>query len=139
MDASRLIDTINFSRHDFSLLLVDPKPSMLEWLRSFVKGKRLEKLRLYYPEGNLAVIIPKVDRFSVPGQLDEFINKLKPGLLRKELRRFQATPEDFGYSISADTFDDFFTVSAREAVHLITDFDLSGIVGTTTQAGGSPF
>jgi hypothetical protein len=133
MDASKLIDTMNFSRHDFSLLLVDPKPSMLEWLRSFVKGKRIERLRSYSPEGNLAVIIPKVDRFSAPGQLDELINKLKPGLLRTELRRFQATPEDFGYPITAGTFDDFFTASTREAVHLITDFDLSGIAGTGAQ------
>jgi hypothetical protein len=28
------------------------------------QGKRLEKYRLYYPEGNLALIIPKVDRFA---------------------------------------------------------------------------
>jgi hypothetical protein len=28
-----------------------------------------------------------------------------------ELRRFQAKPEDFGHPITAETFDEFFTVS----------------------------
>jgi hypothetical protein len=124
MDISKLIDTINVDDHDSSLLLVDPKPSMLEWLNSYVKGKRLEKLRLFYPEGNNSVIIPKIDRFSEPGSIGEFINRMKPGLLRMELRRFQVTPEVFGYPITAETFDAFFTVSVREAVRLMSDFDL---------------
>jgi hypothetical protein len=129
MDIRKLIETINVNRHDCSLLLVDPKANMLEWLSSFVKGKRLEKLRLYYPEANHAVIIPKVDRFSEPGLLEDFINRMKPALLKRELRRFQATPEDFGHPITAETFDAFFAVSIREAALLMSDFDLSAITG----------
>ncbi len=128
MDLSKLIETINVKTHDCSLLLVDPKPDMLEWLSSFVKGKKLEKYRLYYPEGNFAVIIPKVDRFSKPGLLEDFINRMKPGILRMEHRRFQATPEDFGRPITAETFDAFFVFSIREVAHLMSDFDLSAIL-----------
>ena len=125
MDFGKLIETINVNSHDCSLVLVDPKPNMLEWLSSFVQGKRLEKLRLYYPEANHVVIIPNVDRFSKPGLLEDFINRMKPGLLKRELRRFQARPEDFGHPITAETFDAFFTVSIREAPILMSDFDLS--------------
>jgi hypothetical protein len=64
----------------FCLLIQEPP--LLEWLGAFVKGKRLEKLRLYYPEGNNAVIIPKVDRFAAQGLLEDFLNRMKPGLLR---------------------------------------------------------
>ena len=63
MNVSKLIETINVNNHDCSLLLVDPKPNMLEWLSSFYKGKMHEKYRLYYPEANHVVIIPKVERF----------------------------------------------------------------------------
>lgn len=125
MDISELIETINVNSHDCSLLLVDPKVSMLEWLSSFYKGKIHEKYRLYYAEGNLSVLIPKVDRFSKPGSLGDFINRVKPVLLRKELGRFHVTPEDFGHPITAETFDAFFTFSIREAIYLMSDFDLS--------------
>jgi len=129
MDISKLIETININRHDCSLLLVDPKPNMLEWLSSFYKGKIHEKYRLYYPEGNHAVIIPKVDRFSVPGSLADFINRMKPGLLGRELRRFHVTQEDFGHPITTETFDAFFTVSIREAALLMSDCGLSDLEG----------
>jgi hypothetical protein len=134
MDISKLIETIDINRHDCSLLLVDPKPNMLEWLSSFVKGKRLEKFRLYYPEANHAVIIPKVDRFSKLGLLEDFINRMKPALLNRELRRFQARPEDFGHPITAETFDAFFTVSIREAALLMSDFDLSALDGSNVSS-----
>ena len=45
----------------FPCWLVDPKPNLLEWLDSFVKRKGLGKYRLYYPEANTVVVIPKTD------------------------------------------------------------------------------
>ncbi|MFY9790689.1 MAG: hypothetical protein WAJ99_05870 [Candidatus Sulfotelmatobacter sp.] len=138
MNVSKLIETINVNNHDCSLLLVDPKPNMLEWLSSFYKGKIHEKYRLYYPEANHVVIIPKVDRFYEPGLLDDFINRMKPGLLRRELRRFQAKPEDFGYPITVETFDAFFTASIREVALLMSDFDLSVITSQSGDAAAPP-
>ena len=47
---------------------------------------------------------------------------VKPKLLRAELIRFHATPEDFGHPLTAETFDLFFTVSVRDIVNFISDF-----------------
>jgi hypothetical protein len=125
MTIKQLIETINFERHDFSILLIDPMPEMIEWVKSFAARRGLIKYRLYYPEGNRVVIIPKVDRFGSQNLLEDFINRLKPGLLRMELRRFQAKPEDFEHPITVATFDRFFSLNLRDEVNLISDFNLS--------------
>jgi hypothetical protein len=100
LDKRSLATTIDFATHDFSLLLVDPKPKMVEWVENFKKEKGWEQDRLYYPEGNLAVIVPKIDRFSMPGQFQQFVERMKPRLLEAELHRFNANPADFGHSIT---------------------------------------
>jgi hypothetical protein len=113
---------MNFARHEFSLLLVDPKPKMLEWLNAFQKRKGLERYRLYYPEGNLVVAVPKVDHFSVPGSLAQFLDRMKPELLEYQLSNFTVNPEHFGYPITKETFDEFLDLSIRDSAVLMSDF-----------------
>ena len=124
MDGRSLFRTIDFANHQFSLLLVDPKPKMLEWLGAFQKRTGRERYRLYYPGGNLAVIVPKVDNFSVvPGSLERFLDRMKPKLLQYELsHRCLATSEDFGHPITKETFDEFFDLSIRDSAVLMSDF-----------------
>ena len=116
-------NNIDFPRRDFSVVLVDPKPSLLDWLSVFMERKGLGKYRLYYPEGNLVLIVPKVDSFREPGDFQRFLDEMKPNLLRAELRRFKATPEDLGLPLTKETFDKFFTVSWRESALLMSDFN----------------
>jgi len=47
LDGRSLANTIDLARHDFSLLLVDPKPKMADWVESFKKKTRRERYRLY--------------------------------------------------------------------------------------------
>ena len=116
-----LFKTINLATHEFSVLLVDPKPKMLEWLDDFIKRNGLETYRLYYQEGNLVVIIPKIDYFSSPGSFEDFLDRMKPRLLQLELQRFTAG-SDFKYPITKETFDQFFNASVRESAVLMSDF-----------------
>jgi len=122
MDMQSLVNTINLERHEFSLLLVDPKPQMVEWVSTFSRQKGWEIYKLYYPEGNLVVVIPKIDRFSAPGEFEHFIERMKPRLLELELRRFGATPADLGHPATKETFDRFFELSIRESAMLMSDF-----------------
>lgn len=124
MKSKSLLETIDFANHQFSLLLVDPKPNMLEWLSTFQKERGLEKYKLYYPEGNLVVIVPNIDRFSVVvvGAFERFIDDLKPRLLQAELTRFGATPQDFGRPITKETLEEFYDLSVRESAMLLSDF-----------------
>lgn len=122
MDGPSLARTIDLAKRDFSLLLVDPKPKMVDWVAAFSKRKGLERYRLYYPEGNLVLVVPNLDRFSLPGQFGRFIDRMKPRLLEVELRRFTATPEDVGHSLSKETFDEFYDLSVRETAMLMADF-----------------
>ena len=122
MGGRSLANTIDFAKHDFSLLLVDPKPEMVEWVRTFIKKRGLERYRLYYPEGNLAVIVPLVDLFSIPGQFEQFVDRMKPRLLEAQLSRYTITPEDFGHPVTKETFDRFFFLSLRESALLMSDF-----------------
>lgn len=96
---------------------------MVEWLETFKKQKGWERYRLYYPEGNLVVIVPNIDRFSMPGQFEQFVERMKPRLLKVGLQRFNASPEDFGHAITTDTFDEYFDLSVRESAMLMSDFE----------------
>jgi hypothetical protein len=122
MDLNSLCKTIDFAKHDFSVLLVNPKPTLLTWLSDYSKRKGLEKYRLYSPEENLALMIPKIDRFTAPGSFDRFLAAMKPRLLSAELSRFGITPEDFGHPITKETFDEFFETALRDGPMLMTDF-----------------
>ena len=119
-----LFGTIDIPSHQFSLLLVDPKPKMLEWVNALQRRTGRERYRLYYPGGNLAMIVPKVENFSVvPGSFERFLDRMKPRLLLYELTtRCLATPEDFGYPITKETFDVFFDLSIRDSAVLMSDF-----------------
>lgn len=86
MEGRLLLKTTNFERHDFSLLLVDRKPALLEWLHDYQRGKGLEGFRLDSPKGRLAVIIPKIDRFNSHESLEIFLDRVKPRLLRSSHR-----------------------------------------------------
>jgi hypothetical protein len=122
MDLNALCKTVNFEKHDFSVLLVNPKPALLVWLGDYAKRKGLEKYRLYSPEENLALLIPKIDRFTEPGSFARFLNVMKPRLLSAELSRFGVRTEDWSRSISTETFDDFFEIALRDSPSLISDF-----------------
>jgi hypothetical protein len=89
----------------------------------FSKAKGLREYRLYYPEGNLVVIVPKVDNFSVvPGSFERFLDRMKPELLGYQLENFTATAEDFGHPIPNETFHEFLDHSARDSAVLMSDF-----------------
>jgi hypothetical protein len=124
MNGKDLSDTIDLSKRDFSLVLVSPKEKLLEWLRTFVKLKRLEKYRVYVPEENTVLIIPNMDRFSEPGWLRQFLDEMKPKLLFAELGRFHASPEDLGYPLTKETFDEFFNIALRDSasIRFMSDF-----------------
>jgi hypothetical protein len=125
MNCDFLCDTIDFDRRDFSLVLVSPKKKFLEWLNAFVKQKGLEAYRLYIPEENTVLVIPNIDRFSEPGQLEEFLDVWKPKLLLAELSRFaDAGPEDFGHAITKESFDEFLEIALRDSasIRFVTDF-----------------
>jgi len=57
----------------------------------------------------------------MPGQFDQFVERMKPRLLRVELQRFMATPEDFGHAVTRKTFDEFVDLSVRESAMLMSD------------------
>lgn len=125
MNIDALSDTIDFASRDFSLLLVSPKQPLLEWLRTFMVAKQLEAYRLYIPEENTVLVIPNRDRFAEPNSFDEFLNYMKPKLLRLELTRFcNATAEEFGKPMTTETFDEFFKIAIRDsaAIRFMSDF-----------------
>ena len=114
--------TIDLERREFSMVIVDPRPNLLEWLDAFVKSKGREKYRFYAPEENTVLIIPKIDSFAEPGSLNDFLNEIKPKLLRAELSRFRATPEDLG-PLTKETFDKFFELSVRSSPLFMSDLN----------------
>jgi hypothetical protein len=118
-----LRDTIDLNRRDFSLILVEPRPIFLEWLGEFAKREGWEGYRLFVPEDDTVLVIPSIDRFSEPGSLEEFVNALKPNLLRLELIRFHVKGIELG-TITNETFDKFFAVSVRDRVHFMSDLTL---------------
>ena len=127
MDEELLVKTINFANHEFSLLLVNPKPNLFDWLNMFIKRKGLERYRLYSEEENTVLIIPKVDYFSEPSSFKKFVDKMKPKLLHAELSRFHAKPEDFGHPITKESFDMFFEISVRDCAYLMSDLKYGDI------------
>jgi hypothetical protein len=104
---------------------VTPKAKFLEWVNAFVLRNGLEGYRFEIPEENTVVVIPSLSRFSKPGLLQQFLDRMKPDLLLVELSRIhKATPEEFGYPITKDTFDEYFEIGLRDsnAIRFMSDF-----------------
>jgi hypothetical protein len=125
MDINSVCKTIDLNRREFSLLLVNPKTSFIDWLADFAQQKGWTKYRMYSDEENAVLIIPKVNRFSMPGSLGQFLKNIKPKLLLAELSRFRATPSDFGRPITDETFDAFFDVHVRDSALFMSDLTIT--------------
>ena len=122
MDNKALLSSISLATREFSLLLVDPNEKFITWLREIANRKGMELWRIYSSEENTVLVIPPVGSFSAPGSFKSFIEDWKSRLLSAELTRFGLTPKEFGRSLTAETFDDFFSISVRDTVHFVTDF-----------------
>lgn len=118
MDHTALVDTIDLSKRDFSVILVEPTPTFLEWLDSI----GVDRSRDYFPEENTVLVVPKIDRFSKVGSFSEFIDKLKPSLLSNELSRFGASIANLRIPNAVETFNRFFTIFVRDSVTFLSDF-----------------
>ncbi len=125
MNIKHICDTIDLDNRDFSLVLVSPKETLLEWLGAFWKRKGLEQYRNYIPEENTVLIIPSIGRFSEVGSLGQFLDEMKPKLLFAELVRFDASPEEFGRPLTKSTFDETFDIALRDSasIHFMSDLN----------------
>ena len=123
MDSNALLGSIDLSTREFSLLLVDPKETFIEWLKAYTSRKGLELWRYYSPEQNIVLVIPSIGRFATPGSFDAFVEGWKPRLLAAELSRFGVSPKEFGMELSSRTFDEFFLIYVRDSVNYISDFN----------------
>lgn len=115
------LSSFNIANHSFSILFLKPKPRFLEWLEKFATFRQIEMWRLYSPNEDFVVLIPKTDYFSGAEELDKFVNDFKPDLLQSELQRFRATEADLGYPIAAETFDMFFDCFVRHSPIVFRD------------------
>ena len=124
MNIQQLCDTIDLDKRDFSLVLVSPKETILEWLGAFWKRKGLEYYRNYIPEENTILVIPSIGRFSKYGVLESFLDEMKPKLLYRELVRFHVSPEECGRPLTKSTFDETFDIALRDStsIHFMSDF-----------------
>lgn len=124
MNTQQLCDTIDLAKRDFSLVLVSPNETLLEWLGAFWKLKGLDHYRNYVPEENTVLIIPTIGRFSDVGALESFLDEMKPKLLYGELVRFQVSPEEFGRPLTKSTFNETFDIALRDSasIHFVSDF-----------------
>lgn len=121
--------SIDLPSRRFSLLFVTPKEQFLGWVQEYMKRKGLEKYRLYVPEENTVMVIPKIDYFSEPTSFEKFLADIKPKLLSSELARVRASKDDLKRPLSVETFDEFFEISLRDSVMLVSDL-VSGLNGS---------
>ena len=107
---------------EFSLLLITPKKSFIEWLGNFQKQKGLENYtNIHLSEEDSVWLIPKIEWFSEPDSYDQFLHDLKPRLLLWELGNFGASLEDFGKPLNHEVFDAFFDIALRTEATLISE------------------
>lgn len=110
--------------HQVSLLLVEPRAHFVSLFYSHMARKGWSEYHLYHPEQNTALLIPCVDSFVKSGSLTAFLNELKPRLLEVELERFRIHPTEFESPITNETFDEYFVLSVRDSILLMSDIGL---------------
>ena len=98
-------------------MIVRPKAAFWEWIEEMSKSDILKRApkNMYFPEESPAWLIRSMGSFNTQEDLDNYIESLKPSLLRSEVRTISKDFSKFEPG-GADIFDIYFDLDIRDEV-----------------------
>lgn len=102
-----------------SALVVRSKEPFLRCLEGALKKKdeRLTIDRTYFRDQDEVFIIPRMDSYHSTPEYREFVDDLKPKILRFMLQSYGMCEEDLPREVCVELFDEFFELESREDVY----------------------
>lgn len=116
MDIKKISKAIDLNNGQFALALIRPKRLLLDWISQTAHECGIGNYNLYIPQEDTVLIIPPIEIFENPGDLNRLLVAVKPMLLKAELLRFAKVGEKFQHPISADSFDMFYEIEIRDNI-----------------------
>jgi hypothetical protein len=101
----------------YSVLIVRAKAPFWEWIEEMSKTDILKRApkNMYFSEESPAWLIRSMGSFDSQEDLDNYIESLKPSLLRREIRPISKDFSNFEPG-GADIFDIYFDLDIRDEV-----------------------